>query len=87
MIICDVCTRFARGGVCNLGLNIPKRMGCREFNPGIEEFCSNPDDFVSPSQIVGMAIHFGIKGTELKRVKIMAEREVGFRLQPPSHAN
>lgn len=87
MIICDFCTRFARGGECKLGLNIPKRMGCREFNPSIEGFCSNPKDFVSSSQIVEMAVHFGIKGTELKRVKMMAAREVGFRLLPPSQTN
>jgi hypothetical protein len=50
-------------------------MGCREFEPGMEKFCSNPKDFVSPRQIVEMATHFGIKGLELKKIKLMAARE------------
>jgi hypothetical protein len=56
-----------------LGLNIPKGMSCREFGPGIEKFCSNPNDFVSPSQIVQMATFFGFKKAELKKIKLMAE--------------
>jgi len=49
-------------------------MGCREFDPGIDKFCSNPNDFVSPNQIIQMATFFGIKGTELKKVKAIADR-------------
>jgi hypothetical protein len=49
-------------------------MGCREFDPGIDKFCANPDDFVSPNQIIQMATFFGIKGTELKKVKAIAKR-------------
>jgi hypothetical protein len=56
-----------------LGLNIPKAMSCREFGPGIEKFCSNPNDFVSPSQIVQMATFFGFKKAELKKIRLMAE--------------
>ena len=56
-----------------LGLNIPKGMSCREFGPTIEKFCSNPNDFVSPSQIIQMAIFFGFKKAELKKIKLMAE--------------
>jgi hypothetical protein len=48
-------------------------MRCREFHPGIEKFCANPADFVSPHQIVEMARFFGLNGTELKKVKIVAE--------------
>jgi hypothetical protein len=55
-----------------LGLNIPKGMSCREFAPGIEKFCSNPNDFVSPSQITQMATFFGFKKAELKKIKLMA---------------
>ena len=47
-------------------------MGCREFDPGIEKFCSNPNDFKSPGQIAQMAGFFGMKGIELKKVKLMA---------------
>ena len=75
MRICEFCVRFQENGQCELGLNIPKGMGCREFEPGIEKFCSNPSDFVSASQIIQMATFFGIKGTELKKVKLIAARE------------
>jgi hypothetical protein len=51
-------------------------MRCREFAPGIEKFCAEPTDFVSPHQIVEMAKFFGIEKTELKKVKIVAERRV-----------
>ena len=56
-----------------LGLNIPKGMSCREFGPTIEKFCANPSDFVSPSQIIQMAMFFGFKKAELKKIKLMAE--------------
>jgi len=68
-----------QSGECGLGLNIPKGMGCREFEPGIANFCSNPSDFVNPGQIVQMATFFGIKGAELKKVKAMAARESELR--------
>ena len=54
-------------------------MSCREFEPALERFCSDPKDFVSPAQIVQMATFFGMKGTELKKVNLMAEREESAR--------
>jgi hypothetical protein len=57
-------------------MNIPKTMRCREFAPTLEKFCANPSDFVSPNQIVEMARFFGLDKTELKKVKIVAERSV-----------
>ena len=72
MIICEFCLQYTANGECTYGLRIPKRMGCREFDPGIDKFCSNPNDFVSPNQIIQMATFFGIKGTELKKVKAIA---------------
>jgi hypothetical protein len=57
-------------------MNIPKTMRCREFAPGMEKFCSDPADFVSPNQIVEMARFFGIDKAELKKVKMIAERRV-----------
>lgn len=75
MIVCDFCTRYEPEGRCALGLNIPKGMGCREFRPGMEKFCSDPKDFVSPRQIVGMATYFGFKGMELKKIKLMIAGE------------
>jgi hypothetical protein len=49
-------------------------MKCREFTPGMEKFCADPADFVSPNQIVEMAKFFGINKAELKKVKIIAEQ-------------
>jgi hypothetical protein len=75
MIVCEFCLNYQQDGECRLGLKIPKGMSCREFGPGIEKFCSNPGDFVNPNQIIQMATYFGMKGTELKKVKLMATRE------------
>jgi hypothetical protein len=74
MIVCEFCTEYKQDGECQLGLKIPKAMGCREFDPGMERFCSDPRDFVNPRQIIEMATFFGIKGMELKKVKRMAAR-------------
>src|SRR5207302_4153311 len=51
MIVCEFCLNYSEAGTCRLGLNIPKGMKCREFAPGIEKFCANPEDFVSARQI------------------------------------
>lgn len=56
-------------------------MGCREFEPALEKFCSDPKDFVSPAQLVQMATFFGMKGSELRKVNLMAAREESARLQ------
>jgi len=79
MTACEFCTQFTSEGHCRLGLNLPKGMGCREFVPDIDSFCSDPKDFDSPAQIVQMATFFGLKGKELKRVKVMAAREESIR--------
>lgn len=79
MIVCEFCTKCKPDGQCLLGLNIPKGMGCHEFEPGMERFCANPKDFVSPRQIVEMATFFGLKGMELKKVKRMAALEENIR--------
>jgi hypothetical protein len=80
MIVCEFCLQYKQNGECILGLKIPKGMSCREFGPSLEKFCSNPNDFVSQSQIIQMATYFGIKGAELKKVKLMAAREEVIRL-------
>ncbi|OLE54394.1 MAG: hypothetical protein AUG51_08295 [Acidobacteria bacterium 13_1_20CM_3_53_8] len=84
MIICEFCLQYRQDGKCELGLNIPKGMSCREFDPGIEKFCSDPKDYVNPGQIIQMAIFFGMKGAMLKKVKLMAAREESARLQIPA---
>jgi len=75
MTICEFCLHYSNG-TCAVGMNIPKTMRCREFAPGMEKFCSDPADFVSPNQIVEMARFFGIDKAELKKVKMIAERRV-----------
>ena len=74
MIICDFCLHYSQDGSCDLGLNIPKTMKCREFAPGIQKFCAKPTDFVSVDQIMEMATFFGLEKTELKKVRMIAER-------------
>jgi hypothetical protein len=54
-------------------------MACREFDPSLEGFCSDPKDYVSPAQIAQMATFFGLKGRELKRVNLMIAREESAR--------
>ncbi len=80
MIACDLCLYFRLDGECKVGMKIPKSMSCREFAPSIDRFCSNPADFVDSGQVVQMATYFGMKGTELKKVRQMATREESYRL-------
>jgi hypothetical protein len=75
MIVCEFCSHYRQDGSCQLGLNIPKGMSCREFEPGIEKFCSDPKDFVNQNQIVQMATFFGFQRMELKKIKVMAAGE------------
>jgi hypothetical protein len=82
MIVCELCVNYERDGECRLGLKIPKGMSCRDYDPGLERFCANPSDFVSAGQVVQMATFFGMKGTELKKVKVMASREENERAEP-----
>lgn len=84
MKICEFCIQFRPDERCALGVKIPKTMSCREFDPGIEKFFSNPTDYVSANQIVQMAIYFGVKGSELKKVKLMAKKEETTRSEIPA---
>jgi hypothetical protein len=79
MIICEFCLQYRNNGECAFGLNQPKTMGCREFDPGIEKFCADPKDFKGAAQIIEMATFFGVKGTELKKIKLIAKREEKIR--------
>ena len=81
MIVCEFCVQYEAGEKCGLGLKLAKAMSCREFSTGIEKFCSKPKDFVNGMQIIEMASYFGMKGTELKKVKVMAAREESARSQ------
>lgn len=80
MIVCELCIHY-RQGQCGIDLKIPKGMSCREFCPGIQKFCADPKDFVNSGQLIEMATFFGMKGTELKKVKVMAARAEAARLE------
>ena len=79
MRICEFCLQYRNNAECAFGLNLPKAMGCREFDPGIEKFCADPKDFKGAGQIIEMATFFGVKGTELKKIKVVAKREEKIR--------
>lgn len=68
MKLCDFCTLQREEGRCSVGHQIPKKMRCMEFAPGIERFCATPADYAGPAQLKQMASFFGIAGKELKRV-------------------
>jgi hypothetical protein len=57
-------------------------MSCREFGPTLDKFCSNPNDFVDPRQLLQMAAYFGMKGPELKKVQAMAALAQFNRSEP-----
>ena len=86
MTICEFCLQLQKDGKCAFGLNLPRGMSCREFDPGIEGFCRDPQDFVSSGQIIQMATYFGIKGPELKKVRLVAAREETSRKMPAAQA-
>jgi hypothetical protein len=50
-------------------------MKCGDFYPSLDRFCSNPKDFVNGAQLIQMAMFFGVRGPELKKIKLMAEAE------------
>lgn len=72
MLLCDLCIHSRPGPLCALLLKLPKTMSCRDFCPSIQTFCANPNDFEDARQVTEMATFFGLKGTELKKVKLMA---------------
>jgi len=83
MRICEFCFHFNQDGSCELGLKLPNGLSCREFGPTLEKFCADAKDFVNQKQIVEMATFFGIKGSELKKVKLMATQAESSRVHPP----
>jgi hypothetical protein len=56
-------------------------MSCRESDPGVEKFCSNPSDFTGARQITQPASFFGIKGIELKKIQLIGTQEEGTSLK------
>jgi hypothetical protein len=71
--------QYLPDGKCGMDLRIPQGMSCREYHPGLQKFCADPNDFVDCGQVVEMAAFFGIKGTELKKVRAMGlQAEKGY---------
>ena len=79
MLLCEFCAQFQEDRTCRFGLDLPKRMSCRMYDPSVESFCSKPGDFVNVAQLSQMAVFFGIKGPELKKIKLVATRAVEGR--------
>jgi hypothetical protein len=71
MILCELCTLQTANKDCSLSNRIPKKMKCTDFTPGIERFCATPADYKGKNQVYQMALFFGLKGKELKRVQSM----------------
>lgn len=47
----------------------------------MDQFCSDPKDFVDLRQIMQMAKYFGFQRIELKKIKLMAAEEDTLRAQ------
>lgn len=71
MLLCELCTLVAPEQKCALGNSLPKKMKCPDFKPGIERFCAAPAEYTGKNQVYQMALFFGLKGRELKRVQTM----------------
>lgn len=71
MILCELCKLQSPDNNCSRGNPLPKKMRCTDFAPGIERFCASPADYAGKKQIYQMALFFGLKGQELKRVQAM----------------
>lgn len=76
MTLCEFCVLQQADKQCSKGNTIPKKMRCKDFTPGIERFCATPGDYSGRAQIGQMALYFGLKGKELKRVLALSEVEV-----------
>ncbi|MGE0104744.1 MAG: hypothetical protein AB7H86_18180 [Blastocatellales bacterium] len=73
MKLCDFCVRQKPDGQCSNGLKPRAKMRCGDFTPGIDRFCSTPEDYTGRDQIRQMAVYFGLAGKELKRVIAMVD--------------
>ncbi len=71
MTLCELCALQDVNKRCAKSLPPPPKMRCAEFTPGIERFCATPADYANKDQRYQMALFFGLKGKELKRVQTM----------------
>lgn len=71
MHLCELCTLQALDKNCSWGNTLPKKMKCPDFKPGVERFCATPEEYTGKTQVYEMAVFFGLKGRELKRVQTM----------------
>lgn len=75
MTLCEFCQLQQKQGGCELGHQPPKKMRCRDFQPGFVRFFGDRADFTGRGQVEQMARFFGLTGSELKKVLTMADRE------------
>lgn len=73
MKLCELCTLRLPENRCAKGRETPKNLKCKEFTPGIEQFCSKPTDYVGRGQLKQMAVFFGLAGHELKLVLALGD--------------
>lgn len=71
MTLCELCTFQQADKQCAKDLPLPPKMRCSDFTPGMERFCATPADYANKGQRYQMALFFGLKGKELKRVQAM----------------
>jgi hypothetical protein len=71
MTLCELCKLQEADNRCANGLTPPTKMRCADFTPGMERFCATPADYANKDQRYQMALFFGLKGKELKRVQTM----------------
>jgi hypothetical protein len=75
MILCEFCQLQQQNGGCGLGHQPPKKMRCRDFQPGFDRFFGDRADFTGRKQVEQMALFFGLAGGELEKVLRMVDRE------------
>ena len=80
--LCEFCSERDAGGSCRLERPTPRAMGCRDFAPEMANFFANPLDFTGLAQVVQMATFFGLRGSEMKKVRAMAACAVERRDAP-----
>jgi len=75
MILCELCQLQRENGGCQLSYKPPKKMRCRDFQPGFDRFFGDRADFTGRKQLEQMALFLGLVHTELEKVRSMADRE------------
>lgn len=73
MKLCELCVHQRVIGVCAMSRQMPQKMRCTDFTPGLERFFATPADYTGLDQLNQMAVFFGLSGKELRRVVALGE--------------